>query len=119
MIYEAYEKKVRGYLPAARIFKICVKCAIVLLIVAAIALLGYLSLRGICFGEFALKSETVAFGDKPKYSGFVLFETYECEYARLGGEWTDVQPTTPGEYRVRGVYRKGFFGKRYIAKRQR
>ena len=112
MIYEAYEKKVRGYLPVARIFKICVKCAIVLLILAAIALLGYLSLRGICFGEFALKSETVAFGDKPKYSGFVLFETYECEYARLGGTWTDVQPTTPGEYRVRGVYRKGFFGKK-------
>ncbi|MBQ7379887.1 MAG: hypothetical protein IJW70_11775 [Clostridia bacterium] len=112
MIYEAYEKKVRGYLPAAKIFKICVKCAIVLLILAAVALLGYLSLRGIYFGEYSLKSETVAFGDKPEYDCFVLFGTYRCEYARPGSDsWTDVQPTTPGEYRVRAVITKGFFGK--------
>ena len=112
MMYEAYEKKVRRYVPAAKILKICVKCAIVLLILAVIALLGYLVLRGICIGEFALRSETVAFGDKPKYSGFVLFATYECEYARPGGEWSDTQPTAPGEYRVRGVIRKGLFGRR-------
>ena len=112
MMYEAYEKKVRGYLPAARIFKICVKCAIVLLIVAAVALLGYLSLRGIYFGEFALQSETVAFGDKPDYGCFVLFGTYQCEYADLDSEeWVKEQPTLPGNYRVRAVITKGFFGK--------
>ena len=113
MMYEAYEKKVRGYLPAARIFKICVKCAIVLLIIAAIATLGYLLLRGIYFGDYTLESKTVAFGDKPKYDCFVLFGTYRCEYARPGSDaWTDEQPTAPGEYRVRAVITKGFFGKK-------
>ncbi len=113
MMYEAYEKKVRGYLPAARIFKICVKCAIVLLIVAVVALLGYLSLRGIYFGELSLQQDYVAFGDKPKYDCFVLFGTYECEYARVGSaEWSAEQPATPGSYRVRAVIRKGFLGKK-------
>jgi len=113
MMYEAYEKKVRGYLPAARIFKICVKCAIVLLIVAAVALLGYLSLRGIYFGELSLQQEYVAFGDKPEYDCFVLFGTYECEYAHAGSEtWSTEQPATPGSYRVRAVITKGFLGKK-------
>ena len=112
MMYEAYEKKVRGYLPTARILKICVKCAIALLIVAAVALLGYLSLRGIYFGEFCLQSEHVAFGDQPKYECFVLFGRCESEYAVPGGEWSAKQPTAPGEYRVRGVITKGLFGKK-------
>ena len=68
MIYEAYEKKVRRYVPLARIFKICVKCAVLLLILSAVLLLGYLSLRGIHFGTYTLQNETVAFGDKPDFT---------------------------------------------------
>ncbi len=113
MMYEAYEKKVRGYLPLARIFKICVKCAVLLLILGAVLLLGYLSLRGIYFGEYTLQSETVAFGDKPEYDCFVLFGTYRCEYAPLGSEaWSADQPTRPGAYSVRAVITKGLFGKK-------
>ena len=113
MMYEAYEKKVRGYLPLARILKICVKCAVLLLILGAVLLLGYLSLRGIYFGDYTLQSETVAFGDKPKYDCFVLLGTYSCEYARPGSEaWSQQQPTTPGTYSVRAVITKGFFGKK-------
>ncbi len=113
MMYEAYEKKVRGYLPLARIFKICVKCAVLLLILGAVLLLGYLSLRGIYFGEYTLQSETVAFGDKPEYDCFVLLGTYRCEYAPLGSEaWEAEQPTQPGTYSVRAVITKGLFGKK-------
>ena len=113
MMYEAYEKKVRGYLPLARIFKICVKCAVLLLILGAVLLLGYLSLRGIYFGDYTLQSETVAFGDKPEYDCFVLFGTYKCEYARVGSEnWMADQPTAPGVYQVRAVITKGFLGKK-------
>ncbi len=113
MIYEAYEKKVRGYLPLARILKICVKCAVLLLILGAVLLLGYLSLRGIHFGTYTLQSETVAFGDKPEYDCFVLLGTYKCEYARAGSEnWSAEQPTTPGTYSVRAVITKGLLGKK-------
>ena len=113
MLYEAYEKKVRGYLPLARICKICVKCAVLLLIACAVLLLGYLLLRGIHFGDYTLQSETVAFGDKPEYDCFVLLGTYKCEYARPGsGEWMREQPTTPGTYDVRAVITKGLFGKK-------
>ncbi len=113
MMYEAYEKKVRGYLPLARICKICVKCAVLLLILGAVLLLGYLCLRGIHFGEYTLQSETVAFGDKPEYDCFVLLGTYRCEYAAPGSEdWAADQPTSPGEYRVRAVITKGLFGKK-------
>ena len=112
MIYEAYEKKVRRYVPLARIWKICVKCAILLLILGAVLLLGYLSLRGIHFGTYTLQSETVAFGDKPDFDCFVLFGTYRCEYARQGSEnWEAEQPTAPGTYEVRAVITKGLFGK--------
>ena len=113
MMYEAYEKKVRGYLPLARIFKVCVKCAVLLLILGAVLLLGYLSLRGIYFGDYTLQSETVAFGDKPEYDCFVLLGTYKCEYAAPGSEnWEADQPTAPGTYAVRAVITKGFLGKK-------
>ena len=113
MMYEAYERKVRGYLPLARILKICAKCAVLLLILGAVLLLGYLSLRGIHFGDYTLQSESVTFGDKPKYDCFVLLGTYECEYARFGTqEWSAEQPTTPGLYSVRAVITKGLFGKK-------
>ncbi len=113
MMYEAYEKKVRGYLPLARIFKICVKCAVLLLILGAVLLLGYLMLRGIHFGDYTLQSETVAFGDKPDFDCFVLLGTYKCEYARVGSDtWSADQPTAPGTYSVRAVITKGFFGKK-------
>ena len=112
MMYEAYEKKVRGYLRYVQIFKICVRCAIVALILGVILTLGYLSLRGIYFGSFELESQTVAFGDKPDYDCFVLFGTYRCEYAPMGSDaWSADQPIMPGEYRVRAVITKGFFGK--------
>ena len=113
MMYEAYEKKVRGYIPLAKALKICVKGAIVLLILAVISLLGVLVLRGIHFGDYTLSQQTVAFGDKPEYDCFVLFGTYQCEYAKPGSqEWSKEQPTTPGEYNVRAVIRRGFFGRK-------
>ena len=113
MMYEAYEREVRRYLPLARILKICAKCAVLLLILSAVLLLGYLSLRGIYFGDYTLQSESVAFGDKPEYDCFVLFGTYRCEYARFGTqEWSAEQPTTPGLYSVRAVITKGIFGKK-------
>lgn len=113
MMYEAYEKKIRGYLPLARILKICAKCAVLLLILGAVLLLGYLSLRGIYFGDYTLQSESVAYGDLPKYDCFVLFGRYKCEYARPGSEeFSPEQPTTPGTYSVRAVITKGFFGKK-------
>lgn len=113
MMYEAYEKKVRGYLNHVKIFKICVKCAIIALIVGVICTLGILTLRGIHFGPFTLKDEAVAFGDKPSYDCFVLFSTYECEYALPGSEeWSEEQPVDPGEYRVRAVITKGFWGEK-------
>ena len=59
MMYEAYEKRVRRYLPLANTIKICVKCAVLLLMLAAVLLLGYLSLRGIYFGDLSLQSDTV------------------------------------------------------------
>ncbi len=98
MMYEAYEKKVRGYVLHAKIFKICVKCAIIALILCALLTLGYLTLRGIYFGTFTLESQTVAFGDKPDFDCFVLFGTYRCEYARPGSDaWTKEQPSQTGE----------------------
>lgn len=113
MMYEAYEKKIRGYLPLARILKICAKCAVLLLILGAVLLLGYFSLRGIHFGSYTLQSESVEFGDKPDFDCFVLLGTYKCEYARFGTQdWSQEQPTTPGLYSVRAVITKGFFGKK-------
>ena len=113
MMYEAYEKKIRGYLPLARILKICAKCAVLLLILGAVLLLGYFSLRGIHFGSYTLQSESVAFGDKPDFDCFVLLGTYKCEYARFGTQdWSQEQPTAPGLYSVRAVITKGFFGKK-------
>ena len=113
MMYEAYEREVRRYLPLARILKICAKCAVLLLILGAVLLLGYLSLRGIYFGDFTLQSESVAYGDKPDYDCFVLLGTYRCEYARFGTqEWSAEQPTSPGLYSVRAVITKGLFGKK-------
>lgn len=113
MMYEAYEKRVRRYLPLANTIKICVKCAVLLLMLAAVLLLGYLSLRGIYFGDLSLQSDTVSFGDTPEYDCFVLLGKYKCEYAVPGSEsWTGEQPTTPGTYAVRAVITKGFFGKK-------
>ena len=113
MMYEAYEKKVKGYLPLVQTLKICVKCAALLLILAVVLLLGYLVLRGISFGDFTLQSETVAFGDTPDYDCFVLLGKYRCEYAAPGSDsWTQEQPTTPGTYAVRAVITRGLFGKK-------
>lgn len=114
MMYEAYEKKVRQYVRHAKIFKICIQCLVALCVLAAILTLGYFSLRGIHFGSFEQQDHMVAFGEKPDYGGFILFGTYRCEYAPLGSEeWSEEQPIIPGEYRVRGVITKGFFGKVY------
>lgn len=113
MIYEAYEKRVRRFVPLANTLKICVKCAVLLLIFAAVLLLGYLSLRGIYFGDLTLQSKQVTFGDLPEYDCVVLFGNYACEYSTIGSEsWTAQQPTTPGIYRVRAVITKGLFGKK-------
>lgn len=113
MMYEAYEKRVRRFLPLANTVKICVKCAVLLLILAAVLLLGYLSLRGIYFGDLSLQDTKVTFGDLPEYDCFVLLGNYKCEYAAVGSEnWTATQPTIPGIYRVRAVITKGLFGKR-------
>ncbi len=113
MMYEAYEKKVRGYIPLVRLCKICVMCAVLLLILGVVLLFGYLSLRGIHFGDYTLQSETVAFGDKPEYDCFVLFGTYKCEYAPRGSDdWSKQQPTQPGTYEVRAVISRGFFGRK-------
>lgn len=113
MMYEAYEKKVRGYLRHVKIFKICVKSAVIALLAGIVCTLGILMLRGIHFGPFTLKDETVAFGDKPSYDCFVLFSTYECEYALPDSEvWFEEQPVEPGEYRVRAVITKGFWGEK-------
>ncbi len=114
MMYQAYEKKVRLWVSYARILKICVKCLIGLCIAAAIMTLGYFSLRGIHFGSFEQRDTQVAFGEKPDFDVFVLFGTYECEYASVGSEnWSKDQPITAGTYRVRAVIRKGFFNKVY------
>lgn len=114
MMYQAYEKKVRALQGYVRICKICIKCLIVLCVIAAVMTLGYFSLRGIRIGDFEQRQSIAAFGEKPEYSGFILFGTYDCEYAPLGSEnWSAEQPITAGTYRVRAVYRKGFFGKVY------
>ncbi len=101
MLYDAYENRIQKI---ARVLNFIRRHALILLsalalIVTAIAAL--LATKGIA-GK-AICPEQIYYGDSLPVEGYAFLSSVSFEFRSEDGEWSDVQPHTPGTYFVRGV----------------
>ncbi len=112
MQYEKYEAKVKKIADVLKsIFrhmtKIIICTSVVLVITAAL-----LATKGIIVSAESCPEE-ITYGEELGYSAKAFLSKVKYEYKLKGSdEWTENEPTLPGEYRVRAAA-KALFGYRY------
>lgn len=113
MIYEAYQGKV---LKVANVLKKIFKhIALIISVISAVVLLviAFLSTKGIIL-EVGEVKPTISYGENMVFEVDALFSKVEYEYSAFDGdEWSTVEPTLVGKYKVRGKSFSSFGRNKY------
>lgn len=113
MNYEAYQGKV---LKVANVLKKIFKhIALIISVISAVVLLviAFLSTKGIIL-EVGEVKPTISYGENMVFEVDALFSKVEYEYSAFDGdEWSTVEPTLVGKYKVRGKSYSSFGRNKY------
>ncbi len=112
MLTEAYKNKIKPFLKFYRfIYKFRVIILIILTVIVGITA-TLLGLKG--FVIDTIKISDISYGEKLQYSSKGLFTDYiRYEFSKADeDEWSEVEPTFAGDYKIRGIS-KSIFGTDY------
>lgn len=108
MTYKSYEEKIKRIASVTKGIRRCAKLIVAVLIVAALATVGYLFAKGMMIGGVTC-APVVSYGDEMAPSSIVVMGNASYEYAAEGSEdWSTNPPSLPGRYRVRAVTQRSF-----------
>lgn len=114
MVYEAYQRRIARIAKILNFIRRHTVPIVTTMVVAAVATVGFFSVRGIMLQDVTCSAPTYLYGEIPELEAEALFSDITYEFAPVGSEdWSADYPLLPGEYQVRAVSLRGLNGNGY------